>query len=43
MVLYGSEYGLLNLTYPSVRRMTHYGLCSTMSAADMVRHTCAPA
>ena len=24
MLLYGHEYGLMNLTYPSIRRMTWY-------------------
>jgi cell division control protein 45 len=36
MVLFGSEYGLMNLTYPSLRRVTSYELGATVSAADMV-------
>ncbi len=34
--LYGSEFGLMHLTYPSVRRITSYGLGTTVSAADIV-------
>lgn len=37
MVLFGSEYGLMNLTYPSIRRVTNYGLGTTVTAADLVR------
>ena len=36
MVLYGSEFGLMHLTYPSVRRVTSYGIGTTVSASDMV-------